>query len=176
MAEANVARKPRPYVMHSAVALRPRQTILDAPDMRIELPRRRQLSPEEARVINRPSATDPRLRPADRLLERWAVTHGSGPAVPSMAEVTLIARTAEVVPALDDRESLLVDATVQSSPVWARSFAMLWYRAAYTVQEIADALRISRRQAVYEERRLVLAYYLGRFVEIGLPVTFWVES
>lgn len=92
-----------------------------------------------------------------------------------MAEVTLIARTPEVVPALDDRESLLVDATVHSSPAWARSFVMLWYRAAYTVQEMADALRINRRQAVYEERRVVLAYYLGRFVEIGLPVTFWVE-
>lgn len=156
--------------------LRPRATIEDPRDGRLAPPRLRTLSPEQVRLITRPGATDPRLRPADRWLERWAVTHGSGAVLPSAASVSLIARTPEVVPSLDDRESLLVDAAVHSSPAWARTFAVLWYRTACTVQEMADVLRIRRRQAVYEERHVVLAYYLGRFVEIGLPVTFWVET
>lgn len=128
--------------------------------------------------MTRPGATDPRLRPADRWLERWAATHGSGsgPAMPSMAAVLLVPRSpGATVSPLDDRESLLVDAIVDSSPNWARTFAVLWYRTPCTVQEIADVLHIRWRQAVYEERRTVLAYYLGRFVEIGLPVTFWVD-
>lgn len=160
----------------AAVPLRPRGTIEDPRDGRVQSPRPRMLSLAEVRLINRPGATDPRLRPADRWLERWAATHGSGQLLPSAASVSLIARTPEVVPSLDDRESLLVDAAVHSSPGWARTFAILWYRTACTVQEIADVLRIRRRQAVYEERHVVLAYYLGRFVEIGLPVTFWMES
>lgn len=90
--------------------------------------------------------------------------------------VSFIPRTPSSVPTLADRESLLVDGVVRASPVWARTFAILWYRSGCTVQEIADAMKIRRRQAVYEERHVVLAYYLGRFVEIGLPVTFWVES
>lgn len=173
-----MARRPSPYVMRGSVPLRPRSTIDDQRDPRVMPPRPRSLSPQEVRIILRPGATDPRLRPADRWLERWAATHGSGSgvAVPSMAAVTLIARTPDVVPALDDRESLLIDAAVHSSPAWARTFAILWYRTACTVQEMADVLRIRRRQAVYEERHVVLAYYLGRFVEMGLPVTFWVQS
>lgn len=163
-------------MMRGSVRLRPRSTIDDARDPRIMAPRAHTLSPEEVRIILRPGATDPRLRPADRWLERWAVTHGSGPVLPSVAAVTLIARTPEVVPTLDDHESLLVDAAVHSAPAWARTFAILWYRTACTVQEMADVLRIRRRQAVYEERHVVLAYYLGRFAEMGLPVTFWVEA
>ena len=171
-----MARRPRPYVMRGAVTLRPRPTIEDERDTRVAPPRLRNLSPAEVRALLRPGATDPRLRPADRWLERWAATHGSGPVLPSAASVTLIARTLATVPQLDDRESLLVDEVVHSSPTWARTFAILWYRTACSVQEMADVLRIRRRQAVYEERHVVLAYYLGRFVEIGLPVTFWVEA
>lgn len=172
-----MARRLRPYVMRgSDLPPRPRPTIEDPPDLRVTPPRRHALSPEEVRrFLLRPGATDPRLRPADRWLERWAATHGSGPVIPAMASVSLILRTAETVPALDDRESLLIDAAVHSSPLWARTFAVLWYRTACTVQEMADVLRIRRRQAIYEERHVVLAYYLGRFVEMGLPVTFWVE-
>lgn len=127
--------------------------------------------------MTRPGATDPRLRPADRWLERWAATHGSGPLLPSIASVSLVLRAPAVgIPVLDDRESLLVDAVVDSSPNWARSFAVLWYRTDCTVQEIAEVLRIRRLRAVYEEREMVLGYYLGRFSEIGLRVTYWVET
>lgn len=162
--------------MRGSATLRPRSTLEDPRDSRVAPPRLHRLSPAEVRTLLRPGATDPRLRPADRWLERWAATHGSGPVLPSVATVSLIARTLEVVPELDDRDSLLVDAAVHTSPAWARTFAILWYRTACTVQEMADVLRMRRRQAVYEERHLVLAYYLGRFVEMGLPVTFWVES
>jgi hypothetical protein len=161
----------------SSAPPRQRATIADPPDRRVQQPRIRTLSSEEVRAMTRPGATDPRLRPADRWLERWAATHGAGPILPSIASVSLVARTPSgSIPTLDDRESLLVDAVVDSSPNWARTFAVLWYRTPCTVQEIADVLHIRWRQDVYEERRTVLAYYLGRFIEIGLPVTFWVET
>lgn len=172
-----MARKPRPYLMRGTMPLRPRPTIADPPDRRIVQPFVRTLSADEVRAMIRPGATDPRLRPADRWLERWAATHGTGPLLPSIASVSLVARTPAVsAPALDDRESLLVDAVVDSSPNWARTFAVLWYRTDCTVKEIAEVLRIRRLRAVYEEREIILGFYLGRFTQVGLNVTYWVET
>lgn len=165
---------PRSYVMRGRATPAPKTTIEDAPDRRVPRPPTRALSPEEVKTLVRPGAIDARLRPTDRWLERWGATHGGGSILPGIANVELIARTAPAgVPMLDDRESLLIDEVVDTSPGWARTFAVLWYRTPCTVQEIADVLRIRWRQAVYEERRMILAYYLGRFVEIGLCVTFW---
>lgn len=163
--------KSYPYVMHGRAQIPKRSTAIDPPDSRLPPMPPMRMTLENLCTILRPGATDPRLRPADRWLERWAVTHGTGPLLPYAATVSLVARTVARVPPLDDRESLLVDGVVKSSPQWARTFATLWYRSACTVQQIADEMRIKRRQAVYEERHLVLSYYLGRFAEIGLQVT-----
>lgn len=154
-----------------------RPTTADPPDRGVPGVFPRRLTPAEVQVITRPGALDPRLRPADRWLERWAATHGSGEVLPLAATMSIMPRSppARVAP-LGDRESLLVDAVVRLSKPWARTFAILWYRSACTVQEIADHMRLRRRQAVYEERNTVLAYYLGRFEEMGLQVTFWVDT
>lgn len=171
-----MARRPRPFVMRGSAEPPERLTIVDPPDRRVVQVHPRALSAAELRVVTRPGALDPRLRPADRYLERWAATHGSGEVLPLAAVSSLTPRSppAKILP-LGDRESLLVDGAVRGSKPWARTFAILWYRSACTVQEIAVHLRIRRRQAVYDERNTVLAYYLGRFEEMGLPVTFWVE-
>lgn len=83
--------------------------------------------------------------------------------------------SSETVPPLDDHESLLIDGAVRASPPWASRFAILWYRSEFSVRQIAQELKIRRRGAVYEERNLVLAYFLGCFSTAGLQITFWAE-
>lgn len=167
-----MTREPKPYLMRGeARPTRARATIADPPDRRVEMPDVR-LKPEQLRAVARHGATDPRLRPVDRCFERWAVTHGDGPALPLLAESSLTVRTTPVPP-LPDRDSLVVDRAVKSAPRWAQAFVRLWYRSDATAQEIADLLHIKRRQAVYEERQLVLSYYLGRFAQMGLELPDW---
>lgn len=151
---------------------RRRPTIADPPDRRVEMPEVR-LKPEQLRAVARQGSTDPRLRPVDICFERWAVTHGDGVVLPLLAESSLGIRTSSNVLPLPDRDSLVVDRAVKSAPGWAQSFVRLWYRSDATAQEIADLLNIKRRQAVYEERQLVLAYYLGRFTQMGLSLPSW---
>jgi hypothetical protein len=167
-----MARKSTPYVMRWAPRLKARPTVEDAPDPRIPPVLPRGLTLEELRVLTRQGATDPRLRPADRWLERWGVTHGAGASLPYAATIPIVPRSGGAVEPLDDRESLAIDDIVKTSPAWAGGFAVLWYRTTHTIQEIATFLEMKRRQSVYEERHLVLAYYLGRFAEIGLDITF----
>lgn len=152
---------------------RPRSTVAQPPDRRVAPVPDIRLKPEQLRAITRHGATDPRLRPVDRCFERWAVTHGDAPIFPTLAESSFAGRTTLRVPPLDDRDSLVVDRAVKSAPDWAQSFVRLWYRSDCTVQEMADFLHIKRRQAVYEERQLVLAYYLGRFSQMGLELPSW---
>lgn len=171
-----MAKSLRPYIMPGVRwpgSVR-RETVDDPPDYRITQVRQRPLTQEEVRIITRPGATDPRFRAADRWLERWAYTHGSGKMLPLMS--TLKARTStQTVAPLDDYESLLIDGAVRASPPWASRFAILWYRSEYSVRQIAQELKIKRVRAVYEERDTVLAYYFGCFATIGLQVTFWTE-
>ena len=159
-------RKPKPYVMRGAP--RPtaeRTTSVDPPDKRVpEIPVRK-LTPEELRVITRPGATDPRLRAVDRYLERWAVTRGKN--LPGAAQVRLLSGSSSACEPLHDREWLLVDGAVMNSPPWASRFVALWYRTEASAAQIAEILAIRRRQAVYEERSLVLAYFRGRLEQMG---------
>lgn len=90
-----------------------------------------------------------------------------------LAESSLTVRTTLPVPPLGDHDSLVVDRAVKSAPDWAQRFVRLWYRSDATVTEIAELLHIKRRQAVYEERQLVLAYYLGRLTQMGLDLPSW---
>lgn len=172
-----MAKSPRPYVMPGVrwPGIAPRPTVEDPPDYRITRVLPRKLTPKELRAILRPGATDPKFRAADRWLERWAVTHGSGRMLPLIATLKLRAPLPTVTP-LDDHESLLIDSAVRESPVWASTFVIFWYRSDYSVAQIAEMLKIKRRRAVYEERDVVLSYYLGRLAQAGLQVSFWVEG
>jgi hypothetical protein len=159
----------QPYVMPPLRHPIERPTVLDPSDPRIPTVYPPKLTPEQLRVIERPGAVDPRLRIADRLLERWA----AGPAThliwPGLAYLRFMPRSSSATP-LPDYECRLIDAAVRGAPAWAGTFVLLWYRSGYTAQEIAEMLKIRRRQAVYEERHLVLAYFLGRFAEAGLSL------
>ena len=169
-------RRARPYVMRGRphpTAARP--TSVDRPDPRVPEVPVRKLTAEELHVLTRPGATDPRLRAVDRYLERWAVTRGKN--LPGAAQVRLLSGSSSPCEPLHDREWLLVDSAVMSAPPWASRFVALWYRTESTAAQIAEILAIRRRQAVYEERSLVLAYFRGRLEQMGLHLpTFEAEA
>lgn len=159
----NAMRKPRPYLMRGTPTVTvDRSTSVDPPDRRVPEVRPRQLSPEE--VADRVIATDPRLRAVDRCFQRWASTptESRGPA---LSHVVFVGSVQSGAVPLDDAESKIVDTAVRTSPKWARNFVHLWYRTDSTVTDIAKALRIKRREYVYDERNVVLSYYLGRLSE-----------
>ena len=125
--------------------------------------------------MTRPGATDPRLRAVDRYLERWAVTRGKK--LPGAAQVRLVSGSSSACEPLHDREWLLVDGAVMSAPAWASRFVALWYRTEASAAQIAEILAIRRRQAVYEERSLVLAYFRGRLEQMGFHLpTFQADT
>lgn len=161
-------RKSHPYVMRGQpVPTAERATVLDKPDRRVPEVHVRKLSRTEVeRIRSREGATDPRLRAVDRCFERWAATPTESGS-PGLACVIVFRRDDVGAAPLDDVESKIVDAAVRTSPHWARNFVHLWYRSDSTVADIAKALRIKRREYVYDERKVVLSYYLGRLSEVA---------
>jgi hypothetical protein len=160
-------RKSHPYVMRGAPApTAQRATVLDKPDHRVPSLHVRALTIEEIHIITREAATDPRLRAIDRCFERWAATPGETGS-PGLAHVVVFRRDDGGAPPLDDLESKIVDTAVRTSPGWARTFVQLWYRSDCSVTEIATQLAIKRREYVYDERKVVLSYYLGRLSEVA---------
>lgn len=126
-------------------------------------------------MLTRDGAIDPRLRLTDRLLLRWGATPTAELPVATRSLLAPLPVRSTYV-ALPDAECELVDKTVRGSPPWAKGFALLWYRLEASTEELAKALKIARRQAIYEERRLVLAYFLGRFVELRVNRPGWPRS
>lgn len=164
-------RKPRPYLMPGRPQrTKPAKTIADPPDRRVPEVSKPPLTAAQLRKLPR-DTIDPRLRSTDRWLERWTITPGSGPKEPALAAPRFQPGSPEsTATALNDRESYMVDIAVRTAPVWARTFVQLWYRSDRTVPEIAVALRMKRRQSVYEEREFVLAYFLGRLAQMGFEM------
>lgn len=165
-----MARRPTlPYVMRPRSRIPPRPTIANDPDVRIARVSLRTLSPWAVRAIYRDKALDPRFRAVDRYLWRWSVGQGTGlPPDPEMADKLPVSRPTPLAP----DEAILVDQAIIRSPAWASRFVFMWFRSDRTVEEIAVQLAC-RARAVYDERRLVLGYYLGRFTEIGITISSW---
>lgn len=166
-------KEPRPYIMRGSP--RPtvaRPTVMDPPDKRLPdnpIPR---MTPAQLRGVESEYTTDPRLRAVERFFMRWAVTRGDGEHAPALARSAPLHLSSHDRPApLDDAESRIVDLTVRTAPSWAKEFVKLWYRRALSIEEMQENLAIKRRAGVYEERRIVLAYFLGRLIGAGLSVT-----
>jgi hypothetical protein len=163
--DVTAARKSRPYVMRGApIPTAARATIADIPDRRIDEVYPRKLDKEEIALINRVRETDPRLRAIDRCFFRWAATPSQSNG-PRLSHIILLRQHDSGPVPLDDAESKMVDVAVRTSPGWARNFVRLWYKTDSSVAEIATVLKIKRREYVYDERKLVLGYYLGRLAE-----------
>lgn len=69
-------------------------------------------------------------------------------------------------------EAIVVDQAILCSADWARRFVFAWFRSDDTIEQIAAHLRC-RVRAVYDERKIVFSYYLGRFHEIGIRIPSW---
>lgn len=144
-----------------------RTTSVDPPDKRVPEVHPRKLDQQQIALINRVMETDPRLRAVDRCFFRWAATPSQSGS-PLLSHIILLRQHDGGAVPLDDAESKIVDMAVRTSPRWARNFIHLWYRTDSSVTEIAQALHIKRREYVYDERKVVLSYFLGRLSEASL--------
>lgn len=123
------------------------------------------------RRITREHALDPRLAPTDRHMTRWAASQGSDlPLDPARADS--LPRTR--LPPLSPTEAVVTDQIVLRSPDHWQRFIVAWYRSPKPTEVIAEEIGVSLRQ-VFDERRLVLAYLLGRLHEAGLIVATFVR-
>lgn len=151
-----------------------RKTSVDPPDRRLTMVDVPTLSPKSVQSILQYLRVDPRLRSTDLWFRRWAATPGAGVKMPTLAIPRLVFTARDpYAPALNNRDCYLVDIAVRTAPNWSRTFALLWYRSERTVSEIAEILRIKHRREVYQERELVLAYFLGRLAQMGFEMASW---
>lgn len=107
---------------------------------------------------------DPRLLATDRLLQRWAVSIGSGLPSDKWDERTL-ARP----PPLDDETAILVDRCVMKAPRKIRLLTIAWYKTPQPERVIAQRLRLSRND-VRLEWFAAVGYFRATFSSIGLDV------
>jgi hypothetical protein len=151
--------------MHGRPRVRERATAEDPPDHRI--PRLPTYAPSAAQVIRRitrHNALDPRLMPTDRHMQRWAVGQGSGIPDPERA----LFLESRLTP-LDLDVDVLTDQIVLSSPDHWRRFLVRWYRSDCSVEQLAAELGMARDK-LFIERRIVLAYLLGRLTACGIRI------
>ncbi len=138
-------------------------------DVRIPVVYPRPLTPQHLRVLTRQNALDRRFRGIDRFLERWSVGQGSGQPISDEAADKL--PTSHPTPlSLDD--SITADLAILHSPDWARRFVFAWYRSDKSPEQIGEQMDLDRRE-VYREFKIVLAYMLGRFTEMGFKIPLW---
>lgn len=143
----------------------------DGPDQRLPRVYLRPLPVEAIRALTRPGVIDPRWRLADRLLLRWGATPDEKPAGHRSLLAPPSPRTTFV--ALPEVDCELVDKTVRNSNFWAKRFAILWYRAGATRDQVLEDLKIKRRQGFSEYQNDVLAYYQGMFVALRVNRPGW---
>ncbi|MHB8817299.1 MAG: hypothetical protein ACYDAE_29105 [Steroidobacteraceae bacterium] len=177
-AYAEMARKPpRSFVMHGEPYVAgQRATSVDPPDVRVPEVQVRKLSPEQVRVLTRAGqhAIDPRFRGVDRFFERWASSYALTSPPPSMgyAQADLIGTPRDAVMPLAADDLTVVDMIVLHSPEWAKRFVFMRYRLGYSTAELAAEIKC-RLRGVFDEQRVVLAYFLGRLTEAGVNVPSW---
>lgn len=125
---------------------------------------------EVIRRITRQNALDPLLLPTDRHMQRWA--RGQGTGLPN--EDRALYPTSNLTP-LPAVEAILTDQVVLTSPARFRHFAGLWYRSDCSTDQLCERLGMGRDK-VFAERRLTLAYLLGRFTGAGIRIASFESS
>lgn len=157
---------PRPYIMRGAARPRAKPTIADAPDPRIPRAPEFMVSPAQViRRLTRPNALDPRLAPTDRHMQRWAVGQGDG--FPDADRALFVqSRLTPLSPDID----IKTDQIVLACPAHWQRFIVRWYRSDCSVQQLAVEMGM-RRDKLFLERRIVLAYLLGRLTAIGIHIS-----
>lgn len=159
-------RKSYPYVMRGPAKVpEHRPTALDPPDHRILRVEHTITKAQIIRRLTRPNALDARLAPTDRHMQRWAVGQGSG--FPDVDRALYAqSRLTPLAPEID----VQTDQIVLATPSHWRSFVVRWYRSDCSVQQLAEELGMSRDK-LFVERRIVLAYLLGRLTSVGIHLS-----
>lgn len=122
---------------------------------------------EVVKRITRHNATDARLEGIDRHMQRWAQSQGSG--VPEQAaDIDHLVSKFKLTP-LPAAEAVITDRIVLELLTPWRFFVHAWYRGDMPVHLIAEELGMERRR-LYEERRIILAYLLGRLTAEGVRI------
>jgi hypothetical protein len=117
------------------------------------------------RRITRPNALDPRLAPTDRHMQRWAVGQGSG--LPDSERALFL--QSRLTPLAADAD-IATDRIVLTSPAHWRRFIVCWYRSDCSTEQLAHDLGMGRDK-LFVERRIVLAYLLGRLTADGIQLS-----
>lgn len=120
--------------------------------------------PEIIRRLERQNRMDLRLLPTHRHMQQWAESQGADlPVDPDAGDG--IPRTK--LPPLNDDYAVITDQIVQTVPEDWRNFIFSLYRSPKPTEVIAEEFGWKKTQ-VYFERKLVLAYLLGRLTEAGV--------
>jgi hypothetical protein len=105
------------------------------------------------------------LLPTDRHMQRWAVGQGSG--IPDPERALFLESRLTPLPLDID---ILTDQIVLSSPDHWRRFLVCWYRSDCSTEQLAADLGMGRDK-LFIERRIVLAYLLGRLTASGIRIS-----
>jgi hypothetical protein len=106
---------------------------------------------------------DEELMPTDRIMQRWAVSIGSGFATDEWDD-----RPVSRPPPLDDATAIVVDQSImKGSPRYSR-IVRSWYKTPAPSATIAESLGLSR-SGLYLEWRCSLFYFRSRFIGSGHP-------
>lgn len=162
-----------PYIMRGmARPTKRRPTVLDKPDERMPPNPVPKLTPRQIGTMPLKGRLDPRVRGVDRVLERWAVTHGDGESLPLMARAEPLYLSSQDRPnPLDEAEARIVEAAVKSAPDWARRIVRLHYRKRLKHEDIQSELAINRPEYVSHLLHEARLFFLGMLRGMGLSVS-----
>jgi len=106
---------------------------------------------------------DPELAITHRILQRWAVSVGSGLPAEDWQEPRR-----SKPPPLDDPTAIKVDQEIQKAPHRTKEIVRLWYKTELPWEYIARAVGVRSRASLYTHRGAALWYFKGRFDALNI--------
>lgn len=124
---------------------------------------------ENIRRLTRQNALDPRLEPTDRHMQRWSVSrHDTLDELGFNSFDVIPASRFRLTPLADDIAAV-TDRIFAQTPTFWRDFVWDWYCTNKSTDLIAAHAQCTRA-SIYTERRIVLAYFLGRLIQAGVRI------
>lgn len=106
---------------------------------------------------------DPELAITHRILQRWAVSVGTGVPGEDWQE-----QRKSKPPPLDDPTAIKVDQEIQKAPHRTKEIIRLWYKTELPWEYIARAVGVRSRASLYTHRNAALWYFKGRFDALNI--------
>lgn len=124
-----------------------------------------------AAVGSRLRQVDPFFATTDRIMQRWAVGHGSGlpktdedwdKAAAKALDADVFSPEPARPPGLDDATQVVIDGILRRSPLAIREFVRQWWLSDVPCVVLAEQ-RAIRHEDIYDEWRAVLGYLRQEF-------------